>query len=375
MNGSLSPPLSFGTIQTVGRKEELRIYHSRFAANQTLIIQGQSGIGKSSLAAMLLRDFKDAALIRIDCAEAVSSTLNDVLWQIARILDDKEFETFLKENYYLPYPNSEKLGYIFDYLLPQLSRDCVFYFENLQVWYDKPLLINLIQRLLKYLQGHSVQTTLRLILETRSTPPFLHLFKFDYLKGASLTDLKKILNVHQKNIPASYLKTIRGATKGHPFQSLIMAEQLAAMSQSALDALPASLDEFSHAALGNQALENEVAFHTYDALSPEEKLIMLAVSIFTEAASPEMLKAILQGEAIQNIQSHRRSLTNKFILEKESLFSHNLALSPLYRQFCLNEADADLLARLHQRAVRYYEQRDETALAEIHRQKARQNSL
>ncbi|OQY29697.1 MAG: hypothetical protein B6I38_07940 [Anaerolineaceae bacterium 4572_5.1] len=372
-------PLSLGNTQTVGRQAELQIYHSRLAANQAIIVQGQSGIGKSSLIKNMLSGFDDYIYVHINCADAGLSMLDEVLWEIAFNLSrylktDLRIQEFLEENRHLPYPNSVKLRYLFDYILPHLKRNCVFHFENLQAWYNTPLLVSLIQRFLAYLSKHKLKPEIHLILETQSTPRFLRLLKFEYLKGVTYKDLQDILASHHKPIPPSPQQTLHRAAQGHPAQSLVVAERLTNTSKAQLDRLPTSPDEFSHWELANQALENEI-FHTYNALSPEEKLIMAAVSIFTEVVSPEMLNTVLYGEAIQNIYAHRNQLINKFILEKDPPFSYTLTLSPLYRQFCLNAVDNDLLVRFHQRAARYYEQRDKTALAEIHRQKARQNSL
>lgn len=356
----------------VGRETESQTFQNKLAQDHFVVLAGRTGIGKSRILANLITATRVEIenIVWLDCARILGG-LDDVLWEIGQAINNEGFLEFLEDDRYLNYPDAVKVGRLF-YQLLQLETERVICLDNLHAWFEHPSLIALVSDFKDYVQRGYAQR-LKLVLLTQEMPQFLHESVFEFLPGSTPKGLEQILADHALSVPNELSDQIWRTTWGHPRQSIIIATAIQQATESLNKAIPSDA-QFAAFALQNQALENELAWHNYETLSFEDQLVLQAIAVFTQPVSPDMLKWALLGEAIQGVQAHRRSLINKFLLQKANRFSYDVTISPLDRAFYLSEADFDLLSRLNQRVGRYYELQEDAALAAYHYDEARRYS-
>lgn len=358
-------PESHQLPQFVGREAEIQACEQHLELRKIAIIKGRAGIGKSYLLAALATKNPDKKILWLDCAR-LNPTLDDLLWAIASTLASKPLLEFLDADRYVEYPPTVKQGRFFFELL-RLESHHILCFDNLHYWYSVRPLVNFILDLKDHLQS-TPDTQLSIILLTQETPPFLHEPVFDFLSGISRTDLAYLFQAQGLNVSSDLLNHIHHITQGHPAQAVLIAQQILQTNTQIVTQGLLS-DQLAEKAITNQAIENEIAFSTYNTLSNQEKYFLQAVALLNEPATLDMLKYILQDEDIQHVKDHHRTLINKFLLQKIDSFSHTVTLSPLDRAFYRDVIDLQFAQRLHRKATRYYELQGEDQLAQYHRLK------
>jgi hypothetical protein len=352
--------------ETVGRDQEIQRFQKKLDQAKAILLKGRASIGKSQIAASLVGAYAPERIIWLDCAR-VFDGLDSALWEIARMTQDKDLMHFLEVDSYVHYPGSLKLGCLF-YQLVHLEGEHVICFDNVHAWRDDQALVTLVMDLKAHIQ-HGQAQHLRLVALTREVLHFWQEPIFEFLSGVSTSEaLQQIMSVHGFGMAPALAARVWQVTQGHPGQALVIAAS--ADGYEAFGELAsASEGQFAQFVHQNQTIANRLA-DSYDDLSYEARLVLQAVAVFTEPASPDMIKQVLLGEDIRNVQAYRRSLINKFLLQKVGPFSAEVVISPLDRAFYLSEADWEVLGRLNRRAARYYELREDAELAAYHYKEA-----
>ncbi|MEM7134307.1 MAG: tetratricopeptide repeat protein [Chloroflexota bacterium] len=347
---SSSPP---DVTHFIGRAAELAYFRQKLAELNYVVITGFPGMGKTDLAAKLVRTVaapKDIFWHKCRVADSA----DNLIWQLASFLGSHghlELWTHLKDDGQRE-KSSMPFGQQIDLAIHLLSTNgYLVCLDNFQHVDEEPAFCQVAERL--YEATQSVQ--LRLIITSHRTPAFMRQI-FEPLNGMSKEDVAHLLIDREVELQEEALDLLYAKTGGH---SLAVTLAIPLLKESSrVDRLLRYLietDEIEHFLL------NAVDKH----LAPEERAVMSCVALLGDrGGSRGAIEATLDGGSVL---SPLRTLYERNLLsvvlgdEGREYSQHALVQKFYYDNLGKRERQA-----MHKRAGAYYEEESDRLRAANH---------
>jgi len=295
----------------VGRSSDLKELTE--VKSQVVLIEGMSGIGKTSIAAeFALKNNLENNVFWYDLNEIATS--KTVLCQLASFLSQRHYS----KCYDLINTGNDDLNFLTEVIINDLEKENYFLvFDNYHSIKDEQ-----IKAIFEKFKNKLNIT--KLVIITRPYPEFRFYNAHDIstgkcflkvLKGLSKGDTEeKLLNLNCK-FGGNVLSKIHGKTTGHPIALELFA--IAVKNNSDLDALIRSLPGVIEDLI--EYLFDEV----FSQLSSEEQKFLKAISVYRQPVYLDGIQNISEHESVVEIAL---KLINKLLIEKKGDF---YAIHPL----------------------------------------------
>ncbi len=330
----------------VGRADDLAYFGDILRTSHFAVITGMAGLGKTTLAARLARDFA-GAVSRIFWYEfhepldvdAIIVKLAGFLYHQGRPDLWEMLESARQRNARPPHP-----VILFDYLFEELrGLGCILCLDNFHLVDEESSVIeSFVERLARVVHAGE----LSLILVARRVPAFVQAVQFRALMGLTPDDAARLLQRRgvQFSLAPALLAALHEQTQGN-VQLLSLA---AAILSRSLDpaALIASLSE-------QRDVERFVIQQVDAALSDDERAVLGAMSVLLGHPAPRAaLSAILSRSGLKR---HVQSLSDRHLLTVQEVAEGPVfSLHTLLRNYYYADLGPDERRTLHRRAGAFY---------------------
>ncbi len=326
----------------VGREAELAYYAEKLNHAHLVVIHGMAGVGKTTLAADLVR--QEAKLDKIfwhsfQEREGVQA----IIWRLAGFLawhgQDELWR--LLQSAQLSGGETPPPEMLFDYLFELIAgRNYLLCLDDFHFVEDDPWLNKLVERLKTTVAAGEVA----IIMTSRRLPDFVPAVEAEPLQGLNRADARQLLARQGLFLPEALLNDLHQLTAGNA-QFLTLAIEIL---QQAAD--PAQL---IHQLAGVDDIERYLIAEVDEGLSGHEQAVMAAVAVLMGyPGTHEAIEAILdQG----NVWRSLRHLTDRHLLivnegEAGKEYRQHAMVQAFYYQL-LNQ---NRRRALHRRAAEYY---------------------
>jgi ATP/maltotriose-dependent transcriptional regulator MalT len=207
------PPLPPDYVE---RTEELRRYREILQRDRLCVIEGQSGMGKTTLGAALADAVRSSHVaVWVDFRGGPRSE-DSLILQLARGAV-RAGDTFLLSSVtgdtrWVRLPSASKLELIAATLR---RRPYLLAFDNVHLVDNEPQLQDFLRNLRRFITN-SLTTDARLLVMTRRTPPFLEDWTCDALGGFTEGEVKRYVEAHGLVLPERLFVELLAQTKGRP---------------------------------------------------------------------------------------------------------------------------------------------------------------
>ena len=295
----------------VGRSSDLKELAE--VTSQVVLIEGISGIGKTSIAAeFALKNNLENNVFWYDLNEIATS--KTVLCQLASFLSQRRHS----KCYDLINTGNNDLNFLIDVIINDLEKENYFLiFDNYHSIKDEQIKVI-------FEKFKNKLSITKLVIVTRPDPEFRFYNAHDIstdkcfvkvLKGLSKADTReKLLSLNCK-FDEKVLSKIHGKTTGHPIALELFA--IAVKNNSDLDALIKSLPGIIDDLI--KYLFDEI----FSQLSSKEQKFLKAISVYRQPAYLDGIQNIFEHE---NVVEIALKLINKLLIEKKGDF---YAIHPL----------------------------------------------
>jgi ATP/maltotriose-dependent transcriptional regulator MalT len=327
----------------VGREAELASYAEKLNRTQLVVISGMAGVGKTALAAVLVRQEAKLGKIFWHSFQARES-VQIMMWELAGFLawhGQAELWRLLQSAQLtggeIP-PPEMLLNYLFELVH---GRNYLLCFDDFHFVEDDPGLNKLVKRLKAAVAAGEVA----IIITTRRLPDFVPAVDGTPLQGLDQVDAGQLLARHGLFLPPALLAELHKITAGNA-QFLILAIEIL---QRAAD--PAKL---IHRLAEADDVERYLMAEVDEGLSGNEQAVMGAVAVLM--GYPGTREAI---EAVLNQDNVWRSL--RYLTDRHLLSVNEGETGKEYRQHAMVQAFYYQLlsqpqrGRMHRRAAEYYQ--------------------
>ena len=338
------------TPRFVGRVSERAALRSRLEREHVVAIRGMPGEGKSTLGAQIARELYDDDHICWFTFDPVEkNTADSLFWSLAAFLAGRGEPLLWKYlqgeiEAHRPLDRTVRLNLLLSSIG---STDCLFCFDDVHLVGDVAEITELFKALQRLFSGGSHGTRSGFIIMGRTLPPDIeHLA--EPLSGLSLEESLDLIDTYGLQFPVALVRRLCERTHGNP---ALMELAVSALERMAGDAGAAAA--FVESMAGRSDIRDYVMNHVYAFLSPHEKSVVDALSIFPSAVELDAAEDVLAQEGIEGIIRCVDSLIQKSIVHEADdgkIYCHDLV-----REFCHRTLDGRLKRRLHGCAAQHYE--------------------
>jgi ATP/maltotriose-dependent transcriptional regulator MalT len=253
----------------VGRQAELAYYSEKLAKEHIAVITGMAGVGKTALAAELLKRVSRDWKIFWHSAHETEG-LDALLWDLAAFLawhDQPELWRMLQRAR-LSGGQPPPVEVVFNYLLQILrGGNYLLCFDDFQFIDDDPRLGQFIGDL----RASILQGEISIVVTSRRMPAFVQVVQFEPLAGLNLSDVRSLLVARDVELPEQGLEQLHTLTAGNAEFLTLAAEALRRAER------PLQLIEMLAQA---QDIENYLMAQVDERLSDLQRDVMSAVAVF-----------------------------------------------------------------------------------------------
>ena len=339
----------------VGRADDLAYFGEILRTKHFAVITGMAGMGKTTLAARLARDFAGAAsrIFWYEFHEPLD--VDAIIVKLAGFLHHQGrpdlwamVESARQRNARPPHPST-----LFDYLFEELrGLGCILCLDNFHLVDEGSSLIEpFVERLARVVRAGE----LSLILVARRVPAFVQSVQFKALTGLTADDAAGLLQRRGINLAPALLAALHEQTQGN-VQLLNLAAAMLSRSPDPA-ALIARLSE-------QHDVERFVIQQVDAALSDDERAVLEAMSVLLGHPAPRAaLSAILPRSGLKR---HVQSLSDRHLLTTQDAPAGRVfSLHTILRNYYYADLGPDDRRTLHRRAGAFYEKEQPDPLLAI----------
>jgi tetratricopeptide (TPR) repeat protein len=325
----------------VGRNSEL-LKLSNSLDNNSIIIEGIAGIGKTYVATRFAEEIKDEYNVHWYGDLSEVSTLSSVMKRLAEVLKDNGRPRLFN--------SIENLGYDIDVLITILKDELAdnrfaIFFDN---YHKAEAELNPLMKQLLYIKPSKI------ILVTREEPAFYNVvderenrvakIKIDHWDDYGDTqEMFRLRGIETADDAA--LREIHNRLHGHPqYLNLFCILAQKSKPEELLEKLPKAQED------AHSYLEKEV----YDSLESDEKYLLKTIAVYR---IPETIDAFLSVEEFTDVDEVLNGLINKFLVNEIGIDTYNV--HEIIRDYCLSDVRRRRTLRsYHKSAAEYYLSKD-----------------
>ena len=335
----------------IGREAELANYRSRLERDRFVIITGMAGMGKTTLGAKLARQVTDQpdSIFWFTFDQVEKSTADALYWALASFLESRGEPSLWK---YLhgeigaqkPLERMAKLNLLIAALA---TGNHVLCFDDFQIAAHVPDIAYIFKIIRQRFVDLHQDLPARIIIMGREVSADMEYLVSDTLGGLTEDETAALIADRHVNLPHDLVKKLWERTEGNPKLLELGASALSSMRDSMYESFIANL-----ARKGD--IRDYLMTNIYAALSPDEQLMMGALSVFPGSIDRDGAEEILAEEGVANVAHRIDALINKHVIGETE--DDRIHLHSLVRNYCyhvLNRRDRD---RFHQIAAEYFEQ-------------------
>jgi tetratricopeptide (TPR) repeat protein len=310
-----------------------------------------AGMGKTTLGARLARDAAPDPdhIFWFTFDQVEKSTVDALYWAIAAFLENRgeaSLAHYLRGEIGAQQP-LERLAKL-NLLVTTLARgDYVLCFDDVQIAAAAPEVAYFFQQIRQRFVEVRQPLPARFIVIGRAVPSDMEHLVPESLRGLTLDDTKQFLIARGVTLLPEHVAQLWQQTQGNP--------KLLELSAGALIDLSAeAAHNFIGVLLRRSDIRDYLMHNIYAALTPDEQVVMGALSIFPGPIDRSGVEELLLEDQLGPIAQHLDALANKHVLdltEDDLVDCHDLV-----REYCyhiLSRRDRD---RFHQRAADYFTQ-------------------
>ncbi|MGB4975141.1 MAG: AAA family ATPase, partial [Anaerolineae bacterium] len=329
----------------VGRADDLAYFGEILRTKHFAVITGMAGMGKTTLAARLARDFAGAAsrIFWYEFHEPLD--VDAVIVQLAGFLYYQERPGLweMLESARQRGTRTPQSDVLFNYVFQELrGLGCLLCLDDFhRVDESSPLIKTFVERLATVVHAGDVS----LILIARRVPDFVQTVQFRALDGLSAADAGVLLAQRGINLPPELLAALHTQVQGNT-QLLSLAAELLRHSHDPAT-LIARLSE-------QQDVERFLVRQIDESSSDDERTVLRAVSaLLGYPATLAALSAVLNRSGLRRTI---QSLTDRHLLSgHEAAEGRVVNLHSIVRSYYYADLGPDDRKTLHRRAGAFYE--------------------
>ena len=335
----------------IGREAELAMYRSRLERDRFVIITGMAGMGKTTLGAKLARQVTDRSdsIFWFTFDQVEKSTADALYWALASFLESRgepSLWTYLHGEIGTQKP-LERMAKLNLLIAALATGNHVLCFDDFQIAAHVPDIAYIFKIIRQRFVDLHQDLPARIIIMGREVSADMEYLVSDMLGGLTEDETATLIADRHVNLPQDLVKKLWERTEGNP--------KLLELGASALSSLRESMYESFIANLARKGdIRDYLMTNIYAALSPDEQLMMGALSVFPGAIDRDGAEEILAEEGVADVAHRIDALINKHVIGETE--DDRIHLHSLVRDYCyhvLNRRDRD---RCHQIAAEYFEQ-------------------
>ncbi|MBV7336265.1 tetratricopeptide repeat protein [Chloroflexi bacterium TSY] len=338
-----SPPDVAGFV---GRDVELTYFRQKLEELSYIVITGFPGVGKTDLAAKLVRQVADPEhVFWHKCREG--DGVESLIWALAAFLGAHGHDglwRFLQaagQSEQTNMPLNMRIGQAVQLLSQNGYMVCLDDFQTVD---DDPDVQHLAQRLYEATQ----QVRLKLVITSHRMPRFVRQ-RFEPLRGLTQPDAKRLVATRNLHLPEPKLQILYTYTEGHALFLNLAIDVL--MDATNLDRLLANLLEESN-------IEHYLLSTVDKRLSADERVVMGAIAVLgTYGGNRSLIEIVADGGSVRQAL---RELSNRHLLavsigdEGRTYSQHAIVQAFYYDNLGLRERKS-----MHRRAGEQYAATDD----------------
>ncbi len=337
----------------VGRETELDFYAQQIQSSGIAVITGMTGIGKTALAATLVRRISPTKKV-FWYSFGSSDGLDDLIWKLAGFLywnDQPELWQMLRAVQMTGNP-PPPVSVLFDYVVQMLpGRGYLLCLDNFHVVNQDPLLKQVAERLRPLTKAREVS----LLFISQSLPSLISTVVPEPLAGLSYEDTRKLLTARNVTLDDELLRALHLYTEGNMLFLDIALNVLAGEPN------PEELLELLRT---SSALETTL-FEKLDAkLSDEERDIVSAIAVLGGPCTRHHVETTLGAgnlrRALHDL-SQRNLLTSQRRDAEPEYIQHSIL-----RNFYYDQPTREKRKQMHLRAAELFEHDEHDVLRAAH---------
>ena len=227
------------------------------------------------------------------------------------------------------------------------SGDYILCFDDFHLVKDAADIADLFSEIRDRYPGARAPLPARFIIMGREMPEAMQYLAPEALGGLNEADTRAFLLANSLNLSDTLLRSLWQRTTGNP---KLLELSVTALAELAGDSV--AITDFIDTMAAQRNLRDFVMHEIYESLSPVERVVAGALSIFPTAIPQKVVESILAGEEVKDIIEVLDALIGKNLASESEgrVGCHSLVREFSYR--LLSREDAETF---HGRAADYYE--------------------
>ncbi|MFN2201982.1 MAG: phosphotransferase [Caldilineaceae bacterium] len=327
----------------VGRSDEIGRYAEQIRSSGLAIIAGMTGVGKTALAAALVRQVA-AEQNTFWYSFGAAGGLDDLIWKLAGFLywnEQPELWHMLRE-VQITGGQPPPASVLFDYVMQMLpGRDYLLCLDNFHVVDQDPLLKQVGERLRALTKARQ----LSLLIVSQTVPGFLAQIAPEPLTGLSYDDTNRLVAARNISIDETVLRALYSYTEGNVLFLDIALNTLAGESD------PESVLE----QLQDSAAIETAMFEKLDAkLTDQERDIECAIAVLGSPCTRHQIEATLDAG---NLRRALHDMSQRNLVTSQRRGSeHEYVQHGILKHFYYGQPSRERLRQMHRRAAQLFEE-------------------
>ncbi|HET7090978.1 MAG TPA: protein kinase, partial [Anaerolineae bacterium] len=341
-----------GVAHFVGREQELAACRAKLERDRFLVLTGMAGVGKSTLGAKLARDVAGSPdrIFWFTFDRVEKSTTDALYWAVAAFLNnrgDSSLWRFLKGavDAEKPLEQTARLNLLLSGLA---SGSYVLCFDDFHLVADVPEIVHVFKLIRHRFLDLRQELPGWFVIMGRDVPADLEYAVGAPLAGFTHEDAERFVASRSPRLSPALVLRLWQRTEGNAKLMELGASALAAVGDQ-----PAAVESFFEAMGRRGDVREYLMTDIYAALTPDEQLIMGALSVFPGPVERAAAEHVLEAEGVSGMVPKIEALVNRHLIgagEDERLRCHALV-----REYCYDILTRRDRERFHQRAAEYFE--------------------
>jgi tetratricopeptide (TPR) repeat protein len=346
----------------IGREQELAFYRRMLAEERFVIISGLAGVGKTTLGARLARE--------------AAASADSIFWFTFDTVQKNGSEALLRAlAVFLTMHGQPDLGRYLDgeikvqkpldltaklnlFIAGLASGDYLLCFDDFHLIKERPDIALLFKQIRDRYPGPGAPLPARFIIMGRDMPQAMQYLAPETLNGFSQADTREFLQANRVSLSDAQIPRLWQITAGN---AKLLELSVAAFSRLNKD--PNEITRFLDTMPERRDLRDFVMHEIYASLTPTERLIADALSIFPTDVERAVLEAVLEGEDVGGIVEPLNTLADKHLLSESD---GRIGCHGLVREFSYRLLSRQNRESFHGRAANYYERERQYLAAAYH---------